>query len=164
MIILLFLVVQTSAGKPLANRMEQTQEFTDTLVEKLVDRLSDQSLKLWPLDNTVLGKPGNLAMSPSTKGIRYTTAFRANPLLQSDCERPSFHGNPTLHRTQIPMASALRQSSHMRCSIMARAQVGDKIPDVNLHKGFPPTMMSLREETKGKKVVLVGLPAAFTPT
>jgi peroxiredoxin len=43
-------------------------------------------------------------------------------------------------------------------------KVGDQIPDVSLHKGFPPKMVSLKEATKGKKVVLVGLPAAFTPT
>jgi 2-Cys peroxiredoxin 5 len=50
-------------------------------------------------------------------------------------------------------------------SVAARAaKVGDAVPDVNLHKGFPPTMVSLKEATKGKKVVLVGLPGAFTPT
>jgi 2-Cys peroxiredoxin 5 len=43
-------------------------------------------------------------------------------------------------------------------------KVGDMIPDVSLDKGFPPTKVSLREATKGKKVVLVGLPGAFTPT
>lgn len=43
-------------------------------------------------------------------------------------------------------------------------KVGDMIPDVSLDKGFPPEKVSLREITKGKKVVLVGLPGAFTPT
>jgi len=43
-------------------------------------------------------------------------------------------------------------------------KVGDMIPDVSLDKGFPPNKVSMREETKGKKVVLVGLPGAFTPT
>lgn len=43
-------------------------------------------------------------------------------------------------------------------------KLGDSVPDVNLHRGFPPTMVSLRELCKEKKVVLVGLPGAFTPT
>jgi len=138
MIILLFLLAQASANKPLTERIAQTQQFTDGLVDNLVDM--------------------SLAMSPLARGIRYTTAFR--PSLQSDCERPGFHGDPTLRRT-----SAFMQSARLRCpNMMARAQVGDKIPDVNLHKGFPPTMVSLKEQTKGKKVVIVGLPGAFTPT
>jgi len=42
--------------------------------------------------------------------------------------------------------------------------VGDSVPSVDLHKGFPPEKVSLTEFCKGKKVVLVGLPGAFTPT
>ena len=54
MITLLFLVVQASAHKPVANHVAQTHEFTHMFVGKLVERLSEQSLQLWPLDNTVL--------------------------------------------------------------------------------------------------------------
>jgi len=43
-------------------------------------------------------------------------------------------------------------------------KVGDSVPDVSLDKGFPPDKVSLPEFCKGKKVVLVGLPGAFTPT
>jgi peroxiredoxin len=43
-------------------------------------------------------------------------------------------------------------------------KVGDMIPDVSLDSGFPPEKVNLREFTKGKRVVLVGLPGAFTPT
>jgi len=39
-------------------------------------------------------------------------------------------------------------------------QIGEMIPDVHLEKGFPPTEVSLRLETEGKNVVLVGLPEA----
>jgi hypothetical protein len=46
----------------------------------------------------------------------------------------------------------------------ASVAVGDKVPSVNLHKGFPPEKVPLAELCKGKKVVLVGLPGAFTPT
>ena len=41
---------------------------------------------------------------------------------------------------------------------------GDKMPDVTLDKGFPPKKMPLSEIIGGKKVVMVGLPGAFTPT
>jgi len=43
-------------------------------------------------------------------------------------------------------------------------QVGDTIPDVSLDRGFPPEKFALRGFCAGKKVVLVGLPGAFTPT
>jgi peroxiredoxin len=43
-------------------------------------------------------------------------------------------------------------------------KAGSPIPNVSLDKGFPPQKINLPEFTKGKKVVLVGLPGAFTPT
>jgi hypothetical protein len=43
-------------------------------------------------------------------------------------------------------------------------KVGSPIPNIDLDKGFPPKKINLTEFTKGKKVVLVGLPGAFTPT
>jgi hypothetical protein len=39
-----------------------------------------------------------------------------------------------------------------------------KIPDVNLHSGFPPTFVNMAHHTVGRKVFVVGLPGAFTPT
>jgi hypothetical protein len=43
-------------------------------------------------------------------------------------------------------------------------KVGDPIPSVSLDKGFPPEKVPLADYCKGKKIVLVGLPGAFTPT
>ena len=44
-------------------------------------------------------------------------------------------------------------------------KVGDSIPDdVNLHLGFPPLPVNVKERVAGKNVILVGLPGAFTPT
>jgi peroxiredoxin len=44
-------------------------------------------------------------------------------------------------------------------------KVGDTIPeDVDLHFGFPPENINLSSRIEGKRVILVGLPGAFTPT
>ena len=44
-------------------------------------------------------------------------------------------------------------------------EVGDNIPnDLTLHHGFPPAKISLDERFANKKVLLIGLPGAFTPT
>jgi 2-Cys peroxiredoxin 5 len=42
--------------------------------------------------------------------------------------------------------------------------VGSEIPSVPLDCGFPPEKVNLAERTKGKRVIVVGLPGAFTPT
>lgn len=42
--------------------------------------------------------------------------------------------------------------------------VGAAVPAVQMHLGFPPIKVDLAQRCAGKKVVLVGLPAAFTPT
>lgn len=44
-------------------------------------------------------------------------------------------------------------------------RVGDKIPSgVALHEGFPPREVVVADHVANKKVLLVGLPGAFTPT
>lgn len=43
-------------------------------------------------------------------------------------------------------------------------KVGDMLPDVALHQGFPPEMVSTKSLCSGRKIVIVGLPGAFTPT
>lgn len=42
--------------------------------------------------------------------------------------------------------------------------VGDAIPSVDMHEEFPPEMVNLAEYSKGKSIIMVGLPGAFTPT
>jgi len=45
-------------------------------------------------------------------------------------------------------------------------KVGDKFPKIEMHDGFPPaggTKIEMEEYMKGKKVVILGLPGAFTP-
>jgi len=45
-----------------------------------------------------------------------------------------------------------------------KVKCGDAIPEVELDKGFPPEKVALKDLCQGKRVVLVGLPGAFTPT
>ena len=50
-------------------------------------------------------------------------------------------------------------------AVLATASLlGTKVPSVELDYSFPPTKVNLAERVAGKKVVLVGLPGAFTPT
>lgn len=48
--------------------------------------------------------------------------------------------------------------------LVASSLVNTKVPSVELDFGFPPTKINLAERVAGKKVVIVGLPGAFTPT
>jgi hypothetical protein len=43
-------------------------------------------------------------------------------------------------------------------------KTGDKIPAASLDFGFPPEKVFLPEYTSGKKMLIIGLPGAFTPT
>jgi len=45
------------------------------------------------------------------------------------------------------------------------ATVGDRIPNVGLRVGFPhPKTVDLPARLAGRRVVVLGLPGAFTPT
>mmetsp|Transcript_23556 Transcript_23556/g.42521 ORF Transcript_23556/g.42521 Transcript_23556/m.42521 type:complete len:132 (-) Transcript_23556:452-847(-) len=57
-----------------------------------------------------------------------------------------------------------RKSRKAGTIVKLNASVGDAIPDIGLDEGFPPEKVMLGDYCKGKKVVLVGLPGAFTPT
>lgn len=47
---------------------------------------------------------------------------------------------------------------------MAPITEGDKLPEVELDTGFPPEKVNMLEHSKGKKMIIIGLPGAFTPT
>jgi len=49
-------------------------------------------------------------------------------------------------------------------NVATGVKVGDPIPNIALDDGFPPKPFNLPEFCKGKKVVMVGLPGAFTTT
>lgn len=59
-------------------------------------------------------------------------------------------------------AAVTRAEKKLKSGVIA---VGDEIPSINLdYPGFPPRPFDIAERCAGKKVVLVGLPGAFTPT
>ena len=69
----------------------------------------------------------------------------------------------TQHTTRWGRAGQTRRSP----SPLLRVQVGSKIPAIELDHGFAGSdgvKVNLAERVKGKKVILVGLPGAFTPT
>lgn len=55
-------------------------------------------------------------------------------------------------------------SSIFQTSRATFASVGDQLPSVELHLGFPPKKYNVADFCKDKSVILVGLPGAFTPT
>ena len=64
---------------------------------------------------------------------------------------------------------ALRRASSRASSLLGRgrtfAALGDKAPDVALDVSFPgPKAVSFAQRCKGRRVILLGLPGAFTPT
>jgi len=44
------------------------------------------------------------------------------------------------------------------------ATVGDQLPSVELHTGWPPQKHNLAEFAADKSLIVLGLPGAFTPT
>jgi len=51
-------------------------------------------------------------------------------------------------------------------TIAPQLRPGDKIPSVNMDEKFPPSadnQVNISQLTMGRKVVIMGLPGAFTP-
>jgi hypothetical protein len=61
-------------------------------------------------------------------------------------------------------ARSFRLASVSSPSRRGLASLGDQLPSVDLHLGFPPTKHNLADFAKDKAILLVGLPGAFTPT
>ena len=52
-----------------------------------------------------------------------------------------------------------------RANTAVNVAVGDSLPSVELFQGFPgPKKINLADYAKGKNLIVVGLPGAFTPT
>ena len=59
----------------------------------------------------------------------------------------------------VPLARAFAKAAKMA----AECKAGDKIASVHLTEGTPATQVDLAELCKGKRVVIFGVPGAFTP-
>jgi len=62
-------------------------------------------------------------------------------------------------RSQMPQHAARRHAA-----VGPSMLVGEALPTVELDVGFPPERVNLAERVKGKRVIVLGLPGAFTPT
>lgn len=96
----------------------------------------------------------------------------------SDCEIAKSAAFPdTRHARALPIAakaSAVAKASatlNMLVSVLAgllattgASLVGSRFPSIDLDLGFPPTKVDISERIKGKDVIILGLPGAFTPT
>ncbi len=69
------------------------------------------------------------------------------------------------HRGAPPDKMARLLLSALLLATTAAIKVGDSVPQfLKLDLGFPPEKIELASRVAGKKVILVGLPGAFTPT
>ena len=60
--------------------------------------------------------------------------------------------------------TALRRASSLLGRGRTFAALGDKAPDVALDVSFPgPKAVNFAQRCKGRRVILLGLPGAFTP-
>lgn len=86
----------------------------------------------------------------------------------------AYYAEPVVYAAPAPAAPLFTSVLPMVAVVAAvavggaAALVGKKVPSVELHTQFglpgDDTRIDLSEFCKGKKVVLVGLPGAFTPT
>ena len=65
----------------------------------------------------------------------------------------------------ISTANAFAPNAFVRPSTSLNIAEGDALPSVELFQGFPDVeKIDIAEYVKGKNVIIVGLPGAFTPT
>lgn len=62
-----------------------------------------------------------------------------------------------------PLRNLTNFSRYFHVSKMAPVAVGDSIPSVDLFENDPGTKVNIADLCKGKKVVIFGVPGAFTP-
>jgi len=97
---------------------------------------------------------------PATQNLRATAASSAAPASTGLVAA----GLGMAGLAAAATASQRRSRKANANIVKLNASVGDAIPNVGLDEGFPPEKVMLGDYCKGKKVVLVGLPGAFTPT
>jgi hypothetical protein len=91
---------------------------------------------------------------------------------ETSCSSPGDIGNPLTLQCPTPPLPSSRSSrsswlSTSRSAPSRHTQVGSKIPSIELDHGFAGSdgvKVNVAERAAGKKIILVGLPGAFTPT
>lgn len=78
--------------------------------------------------------------------------------------QPTALGKLHLRAPSMMAVQPLSSFGSRVCLRSLSVAIGDTVPNVSLDQGFPPEKVSLADYCKGKKVVLMGLPGAFTPT
>jgi hypothetical protein len=88
-------------------------------------------------------------------------AFRAPLLRQFHATPPALVVRPVAAKTRSAIADRERANLRPHRTLQA---VGDKIPSIELDHGFAEMVkVDLAERCAGRKVILLGLPGAFTP-
>lgn len=64
--------------------------------------------------------------------------------------------------TSAAAAAVAKRAVVRGSAFRGMATVGDKVPNIEMHKGFPPDKINLPEYCAGKKLIMLGLPGAFT--
>mmetsp|Transcript_1261 Transcript_1261/g.1805 ORF Transcript_1261/g.1805 Transcript_1261/m.1805 type:complete len:128 (-) Transcript_1261:214-597(-) len=115
--------------------------------------------------------PWTPSVGSALRGASHLHGSNAPQTPVASVEGPSAVGYlSALGSAALALAGGFRASRrrtarmHKASVVSLQAKVGDSIPNIGLDKGFPPEKVPLFDYCKGKKVVLVGLPGAFTPT
>jgi hypothetical protein len=66
-----------------------------------------------------------------------------------------------LTKTAVQKAAFVHPPPTCSWAMRSFASVGDQLPSVDLHLGFPPKFYNLADYAKGKKMILLGLPGAL---
>jgi hypothetical protein len=80
-------------------------------------------------------------------------------------QHPKLHAMPVTEQLEEQNSVLQLQESQVVSPelCVTGAEVGDAIPDVPLQVGDPPAPLSLAQYSKGKRMVLIGMPGAATP-